>query len=376
MQTISFPFNSRQGRFLIIYASCGTARILSFGTRIFGWSGNPADLLHSASFAADERALQAFRIYNWQHPFDVAGDCLNLDECQRTEKYRRIFLLSDIGQTPLEQPQAALLPSVEFPVTMHTGEVLRCVVSSGGHGYVLGEKVWTSRSPEASGPMAAETVSNHSTATDVLSCSCPYPLVQHDIDPDLIVSDALALSRLQNGDVGRRKIERVYEELFWQRLNPRLQYPWIRTSDELANRALSCAGSLDELLELLAAAVHLNDGILYGSDETMTLYAVAGDADALPSIDLMGGDNLRLADSTIGLMETILRSFKLTVYSIRPTGSHRLNWRGYTLFFEYLEIPVKPPTATERMEALVRLIEWSEKSGVAVKQLLPHWCAT
>ena len=402
---VQLIYVNRQGGFLISYRSSGRADLSACGL--------PAPLNQDASFAIhgiralgqeDSPYVPYIPLLSWEHAHDVHADRESLDDDRLFEKYSRIFLQNDIGRTLLEPPAPPDTTYLEFPVTVFTGLALKAVLRSDGHGYLVGR--FEFRTPASDAIYVAPNLFAPFRHTIRFASADGVVRIVDDAvttaDPASAASPGLASNGLKRTGFGENQatdqargqdaeagaagpLLSAFEEVFWNRINPTLEAPWIRTSQEIEGKPLAVQrGTEAQLLGLLADATRVDSQAWQQETVRLVIYAESAfypwneDSSAELTVPVEGwvdeseGDNSKLSPETIDLMEIIIQWARPFGLDYRTNGDNPLTLAGYTIVGKEIAIPVEAPTASERMEALGRLVQWSAMSGIDIDAFLPE----
>ena len=378
IQAVTFLYSTRLGRFVVSYASDRVARLFSLGYPV---NANRSPRSSAVSLTdmsevsldsdlgvrchvlpdglePDERVNdQALKA--WRHGHDVKADIARMGADQLIVKYRDIFISSDLP-TFLEEPHLQFLARVEFPITVHTGDVLTVVLRSDGRGFVVGDLKWT-LFPDG------EPVTYRGTQL--------YPSFHHQVTNrsiQKIIDDEALMMSSEPDDPAVAELRAAYEEYFWSDINSNIDFSWIRNAEEIKAQPLSFErGTRAEFESLIADAARVDRIIWKEKDYDCAFIAESGACGQKPYVSATDADNRDLCIRTLSLMEAILDWENPTGFDIRIRGENRLSWEGYSRHTIGLYVYVNPPTASERIEALERLLLWSEANGVDIEDCLP-----
>ena len=342
---VSFEHVSRQGRFLIVYESTGIARLYVYG--------DPES--QSLARTPGQQLVMDLPQHNWAHTVSFSDDLTDEELC--TICHRR-FLEHDIQYTLVETSGESRLPCVMFDVTMRDLETHRVVLRNDGKGWVMTNIRWS------------VPVGRFETR-EVYLARFPHHCFAHTISSSTIAASAASLARLgQSVLSGAEALD--YEEIFWQGINRLLPSPYLRTDLGLAGEPLKLArGTLDELTSLIADACRLDDAAWSYHRGQLEFFAQSRTISDPIDVPDEKADNSFFSMRTKDLVMCLLAWFYPEGYEIRPNGASRINWCGYDRIPYLIGGSVLTPTATERLEALDRLISWSQETGVSLEGHLP-----
>ena len=347
MLAISFDYESHQGRFKVSYNERGFASVNAY---CMPDDADPADISQSA--------IGVFgQIDNWEHTEPVADDIRKMDEVSLKAKYRALFLDRDIERTGLETEEEGAIPRIEVTVALRGEHEVGVVFRADGGGYMNCTTGWitfrNNRQVEYTGPCP----------------TCPFG---HDVPAEKIIADLAVIER--EGDSEQAyELKCTYVDLFWDTINLGLEEPWLQSEEELEDGELTLKhGTLAELKALLADAARLDDKAWRDGNDTLTLCGMsATDGDNI-RVPLHYDDNNSFSDSIRELATQILKWAHPEGYKVEYNDGSRLSWSGYSKRSQEISVEVTAPSATERMEALERLMTWSAANGVEIDKHLPN----
>ena len=349
---VQFDYVNRQGRFLIHYGAMGNLRILAYG--------RPEDEKSPLPYCRDgvdesqERARSYSMVHYGHHSMSLLDVIDQQPHDELVDLCRRNFLEKVIRSTRLEPPEAEELDSLSFPVRMWTGGFKKVYLLGNGRGYLLDKVNWLEQ-----------------IADRLVTYAAPFPHAwfRHSVDQAAIIRDA---DIIDSGGEPSRILASQYEELFWSALNPQMTQPWIRTSEEIADTGLTIEGcTLEELEALLADVVRLDDRYWRGIIGNQTLNAFSATDESPAAMPVFYGNNKRLSHETSRLAHLILKWAKPYGYVFQNDDVKPENWSSYTKRPIHIKVRVEEPSATERLEALERLLCWAENAGVDIEPHLP-----
>ena len=354
LREIAFDYITRQGRFRVSYDSIGLARVCGYGSLCpVAHPGGPGE--EKVTRDTSERLNSQYGLYFWTHTCPVAEDVEELGEEDVVERYREIFTTRHLGTTVfLETPEQAGQPTLVFTIGVWTGERYRVFIRP-GDGCVVASGKWTVDGKDE----------------QVLTYSCPFPTkpFKHSIDTDTIIRHAKVL---EQGDESARQIQARYEEWFWDSINPAFEFPWIRREEEIRSDELVLErGSQEQLQSLIEDAVRIDDLAWTYGRRVLNITARGAGLGNPCGIDAGAACNSLLTASTLTLIELVLAWFNPSGIYIYQKSPVVTNWSGYAKTPRGILASVREPTSTERIEAMARLAEWSEQSGVDIEQHLP-----
>ena len=340
MDVIDFDFESHQGRFRVNYRSNGYAMVSAYCAPDGG--GEP-----EVGFFGS--------VASWDHDHPVAEDFKTLSQADQQAKYLDLFLSGDHARAGLEHPDEAAVPRVEVEIYLRGETPVGVVFRADKKGYVNGTTGWTTYNK-----------GRHVEYTGPAPCS-PF---EHDVPAERITEAALQAGNGSDELYDDLKSELV--ELFWTTINPGLNDPWLESDDDLASEPIRFArGTRDQVENLLADAARLDHQAWTEADDSLTISARTGYEDREAFFDQDDENNSAFCERTALLVGAILRWCQPTGFDVEYNDGSRVSWSGYSRYGIPLESVVEPPSASERMEALERILAWGEAEGILLDGLLP-----
>ena len=351
VREIAFDYANRQGRYRVIYLMSGIAMLYAYSeVPMDDRDGQPAT-----------PAFIQVHLNRWLHAFDFSRwlRCESTD-AEALEQCRSLFSDQEIGYTFLERPDGDQIPCLSFDVTMCNGLSLKAMLRADGMGWLL---------QTCSGPVW--TGKKYLTG----SAQVPSNSFHHTIERERIVQAADLFERYEElgCQIELSTLSRTWEETFWTEVNgtcPNLHY--LRRKEDLSGVPLSLAhGTAEELQDLIADACRLDEEVWeYYHNPEFLVHSAADGRDW--SIDPNEGQNEFFQSRTLDLVTALLHWFAPRGYWLGPNGASEIKWSGYDRIPHLIGGHVALPTATERIEALDRLIAWSEQTGVVIEPYLPE----
>ena len=345
-ETVNFEYNNEQGKFRIQYRSNGYASLDSYCMPEGAvWEeGDPVEVQNWGN------------VETWSHSDPLKEDIEQLSPEDVIAKYQRLFLERDIKETCLETPEEEAIPRAIVAVTCRDGQEMHVVFRADGRGYIIGKTGWTTWDnngrKEFSGP-------------------APWSPFSHDLPKEEITADWKAITDgLSDEDDG--DLDQKYSDKFWYEINPSLEHPYIHDEEDLADSDLTIENcSYEELASLLEDAGMVDDAAWASGEEILTLVGRSATETDASCVDRDDEDNDKFSDRTIKLVEEILTWANPRGFSVEYNDGSRIDWSGYSKYAQTIEAEIAAPSATERLEALERLVNWSEKNGINIEQYLP-----
>mgnify|MGYP007008285567 CR=1 FL=1 len=355
LNEVAFIHAGSQGHFLVTYDISGMFRIFTQAVPVdrlgFMKRMTETELLDLAQ--TESCSGTSSLMYSWGHDQDVGFDRTHLSQDGLISKYRRIFETVDLGKTHLETPEQSKLARVEFR-TASLGDELRVVLRADGLGFMITDEEWDD---DAGG------------SEWTLRASYPHDPFHHAVSQDLIVADAAAMTVDVRAAFDLRT---QYETLFWQTINPTIDPPWIRTNDEIyADAAEFAKGTMAEFRDILADAGSIDEIIWENARYSKCLSVLCADAGSPAHIHNLQGDYRYMSERSRKLLDIIVSWFEPKGFEFHHNGGPENRWSGYDRYALHIHQYIKPPTATERMEALERLVSWADRNGIAIDDYLP-----
>ena len=303
----------------------------------------------------DNHYFPDFPIYSAHHKCDVTSDLAQLSEDEAIEKYRRIFLADHIHQVNLETPEEALIPALDFKVTLHSGELLRVILRIDGKACILERHEQMLHYVD---PRKPRTIAAY----------CPASCVPHTINSTRILRDIQDADRQFEGDPPDRS---EYEELFWAVINPTLPYPYIRRAVEIQDTGVSFErGTRDQLEALMADAGDIADSVWSGGASELMLYVSSACEGNCANADPRA--NHRLPSEIVALLDILAKWANPTGHIVKNNGAGTRSWEHYFKAPYPICAKIQAPSCTERIEALERIIAWADTAGIDIDHLLPR----
>ena len=359
---VSFQVLTPQGLFFVVYNVHAEVRIFAYGKQE-EWADRT---LPYQRHDRDEMVEMAntLPLHQGCHEIDLRP---MLDKGRRDEAEdlcRRHFLESFIHKTSLEPPEYQDIQRLEFPVRMATGVFVKVVLLGNGRGYVLAKEKWYHNDEIRIGK-TSEYTSPH-----------PCSWFTHAIPVSQLSRDAeiLARSSFWSSNPETVRLTMKYEDYFWSEINPTLEDRWIRHKDELKGEPLTireCTSA--DLHDLLRDVVRQDHAVWASGTPSARLQCTTSPGNGRSAIAGSRASSVEIlffARSTLELAEAILAWSCACGFSYQFTSGIRENMASYSKRGLPIVVEVHQPTATERMDALSRLVAWSDRTGIDIEPYL------
>ena len=378
MQQISFPVITHQGHFEVGYDSNGSAWLNVIGMRMDGQDLSPA------------QKLEGHLLAHWQHDQDLARDLADYGNDEALEKYRSLFIERDIKQTDLEPPNEAGIARLEIPLTLWNDTTVRLVFRADGRGFII-DRFTTEYISASTGTGIDDPAMNQAhqdghprsapgivlegeTLVTTFAAAFPTHSFSHDLPPEQIIEDrhSYTVERPVNDDADRRRIESFYVDLFWTRINPSFKNQFIHNAEQMNGQRIAFRrGDRATLETLIVASVQATETEWDGK----SLYCVVGAAAQRhpPYVSAYLADNDRIQMAAVRLIEKICLWAYPSGYQVTADGdlSYIKTWNDCVIYPDQIGVKIPEPSASQRMEALERLLDWAEREGIDVSDELP-----
>ena len=360
---VFFPYRNSHGSFLVHYCSHGYGEVYPCADpETFCRKHGRPDRSHFLGLQRefDEATGNYPSLLTWTHSqsFPRGNDLAGRDDlADRTKRMRELFLTDQIAKTPLETPDQRALARLDFLVTTRTGNRLRVVLREDGKGQVIETVNWMAHLDDES----IRCAGTH-----------PHPLFRHDIDPRFIRDN---WTRIQGELPEAKLLQEKFESYFWSDINPKFTSRWIRTNDEIKSRPLRVGTcSLAELQDLMTCIGRVDDQAWSSSDGDsgeLDLVVRSSFGGGRKSFDSRDGDNNLFSETTYVMLELVAEWARIEGYSVTQFAGKADCWLSFSLDAHFVEAAVSAPTASERMEALDRLLTWSDQTRIDITSYLP-----
>ena len=288
----------------------------------------------------------------WMHEKNLQRDVDAFSRTQLEKIYRDLFISDHIYKTCLETPSQAGLRRLNFSITVQSGAILSAVMRENGTGYVLRPARWEIE-----------------TANEVLHYLAFFPMtfLHAPIADDTFKTYFDTISALP-----AEQAEQACEEFFWSRINPGLPIRWVKNSDELLNKPLEFTNcEAGEFIDLLTSIGRLDRYVDFDEDTILTLWVESATNDTPCCCHRYINGSKSYSAKSHDVVTAVSLWAAPRGYTVQYEGGNPDLWENYEIRPHDIEVQIKAPTATERMEALERLLQWGEKTGVNIEDYLP-----
>ena len=306
-----------------------------------------------------EEVLTSSGLVYESHDLDLPCLLASKTLSEVVEACRHDFLNNHISRSVIEPPDLHDMPRIDFRVRMGSGMIKRVILLANGRGYLLGKEKWLQQGDMDYTAYVAP---------------CPTFWFDHPFTPSQLCLDAADMA---HGGERAVRMNARYEAYFWSDLNPRFAgRRWIRDQAEIADQPLTVTTcTLHDLKSLLSDAVRLDDDIWERAQGTIGLRSFTStDGTEQPRAlkKALSAASFSFSDEVLKLADTILIWAQLSGFYYEHNGlGFKDNWSSYTKRKLSLNVKVVKPTASERMEAIERLVSWGETTGVDVEPYIP-----
>ena len=344
--SVRFTYINHQGRFEICYYDAGFILVSACCIPRPG-------VTPGTSF---EESLCTFDMT--PHSLKVEEDLLTLAPAEILKRYHDDFLSNRIQDTNLEPPSEAQIPRISLKVPLYTGNDLQVIFRADGCLLIVGDVTWNEQMEQLGRRYQAPF---------------PFPRLAHRVPSCHIEHDAGLMpesggsARSGPGEADASKLD--YEELFWSEINPTLDFPWIRHRQEIQDTKLAFRnGDLETFDSLLSDCVRVDDAVWLARSIPLALSVLTG-TNGVPA-HLYERD-YNFSPSTEALIKSVLSWSDPTGHEVVANGQIKDNWIGWRMYSLMIGPFIEPPTASDRMEALERLVNWADHAGVQIEHYLP-----
>ena len=351
---VSFDYINSQGRFEVRYEANGHLVINAYCLS----TKAPADTdpMDNRYWKTDFSSC----IARMMHTIDFDAALEVHSQTELVNLCRADFLAHRIQSTDLERPEQAGLPRVHFNIGLIDGTDLKVVLRSDGSGGLTAMMEWYDW--------------QNNKHEDRYVGPYPKALFEHQVSSDKIAADAQLLARVgsEADSAAANELIEQYKEFFWEEINPGFSNSYLRSESELETEALSFInGSEEELLALMKDAARVDQAVWNDGSELAVLAVRAETDEEAACVDTDDGDNEHFSRETRKLVGKLLEWFVPKGSDIEYNDGSSTRWSGYSHYPKSLCVEVAAPSATERMEALERLISWSETQNIDLTEYLP-----
>ena len=337
---IKFDLNTHQGDFTICYSQ--SSCFIMIDAALDGGGSKPSH-------------RHKIHLHGFPHRKNVLDDFGRFSAWDLEDRYRRYFLNEDILLTGLEHPDDARLARVEVTLRLIQDNQVTLVLREDGRCWHLVDKA----------------------VGDYKIRQIPDRPLRHDIPAESIrrwapgAGCGLSLAEALDRNDFVQEVLRMY----WDKLSPQLEHPFIRTEEELKPQLLSLVrGTLDDLTGLARDAALLDEALpdeAFRTGEQMSCYSFhlsAATPFSPPKVHDYQDGQSGLSPKTKRLLRQILRHHRPAGYRIEPQFGCYYDWTGYERLAETIEISLSRSTASDRMEALERIETWLDQIGTPADQ--------